>query len=48
MATFFFFLIPFLGALGVLYPLCCAALYLVYKATGGQKSFLKWWKAMDF
>lgn len=48
MATFFFFIIPFLGALGILYSLYCATLYLVYRATGGQKSFCKWWKAMDF
>ena len=48
MATFFFFFVPFLGMLGGLYPLCCAALYLVYKATGGRKSFCKWWRAMNF
>lgn len=48
MATFFFFIIPFFMTLGILYPLICAALYLVYRATGGRKSFRKWWKAMDF
>lgn len=48
MATFFLFFLIFFGALGILYPMACAALYLVYKATGGQKSFCKWWKAMDF
>lgn len=48
MATFFLFFLIFFGALGVLYPLCCATLYLVYRATGGRKSFRKWWKAMDF
>lgn len=48
MTTFFFFFIPFLGVLGGLYPLFCAALYLVYKATGGKLSFWCWWKKMDF
>ena len=48
MTTFFLFFFIFFGALGILYPLSCAALYLVYKATGGRKSFRKWWKAMDF
>ena len=33
---------------GLVYPAFCSALYLVYKATGGRKSFRKWWKAMDF
>lgn len=48
MVTFFLFFFIFFGALGILYPVLCSALYLVYKATGGRKSFRKWWKAMNF
>lgn len=48
MATFFFFIIPFFMTLDILYPLICAALYLVYKATGGKLSFCRWWEKMDF
>ena len=48
MATFTVFFFIFFGALGGLYPLSCAALYLVYKVTEGRKSFRKWWKAMEF
>lgn len=48
MATFFFFIIPFFVTLGILYPLICVALYLVYKATGGKLSFCRWWEKMDF
>ena len=48
MATFFLFFFVFFGVLGILYPLFCAALYVVYRATGGRKSFCKWWEAMDF
>lgn len=48
MATFFLFFFIFFGVLGVLYPMSCAALYLVYKATGGKLSFCCWWKKMNF
>ena len=48
MATFFLFFFIFFGALGILYPLACAALYLVYKASGSKLDFIQWWKKMDF
>ena len=48
MATFFFFIIPFFAALSILYPLICAILYIVYKATGGKLGFCHWWKKMNF
>lgn len=48
MLTFFVFFILFFGVLGGLYPLACASLYLVYRATGGKLGFCRWWKKMDF
>ncbi len=34
--------------LGLVYPMGCTLLYLVYKATGGKLGFRQWWEKMDF